>query len=170
MSHRAFIAAAALAVLASCAREPERFPPPPQRSLGVGAFVEMKDPDAGEYIVSGTRDFSEGAGWRWTHQRPELRFKLRRTEGWRFSLDLGLPAPNMEQTGPVTITFFINGRRLDRVRYPKPGDFHFEKAVPPEWLKSGELNVFAAYVEPSWVSPDGEKLGFVLQRAGFVSQ
>lgn len=122
------------------------------------------------YILSGMRDFSEGT-WRWTHERPKLRFKLDRAEGWRFSLDFGLPAPNMQQTGPVTITYFINGHRLDRIRYPKPGAFHFEKAVPPDWLKKDDLNVFAAEVSPACVSPAGdEKLGFVLDRAGFVSK
>jgi hypothetical protein len=176
LSYRALIAALSFAVLASCAREPERFPMPPQRSLGdyrppavLKAFVEMKDPSANGYIISGTRDFSEGV-WRWTHERPELRFKLERTEGWCFSLDLVLPAQNMQQTGPVTVTLFINGHRLDRVRYPNPGEFHFEKAVPPEWLKNDDFNVVAADVRPPSVAPGGEKLGFVLVRAGFVSK
>lgn len=157
---------------AGCNRAPEGYSPPIQRQFGEApsaAFAEMGDPAALAFIVNDIRNQSEGAGWRWTHQRPELRYQLDRTDGWKLSMDFSFPAPNFRQTGPVTVSFFVNGNLLDKVRYAEAGDKHFEKSVPAAWLRTGEYTMVRAEVDPPWVAPvDKVKLGMVLYRGGFV--
>lgn len=175
MDHRRSFVILSCIFLVGCAAAPD-YPPPLQRQVPsgplkdpVGRFVNMNDPNAAAYIVRDIQDNVEGTGWRWTHQYPELRFLLDRTKGLRFAMDFAFPELNFKQTGPVTVSFFINGKLLDRIRYTTAGDKHFEKAVPPAWLRTGEYTTFRAEVDPPWIAPtDKARLGFVLHRAGFV--
>jgi len=163
-------------ILAGCSGAPEEFPPPLQRQMPEpveikphGPFVNMNDEDADEYIVRDIQPYVEGTGWRWTREFPELRFVLNRTKGLKFTMDFAFPEFNFNQTGPVTLSFFVNGQLLDKVRYTTPGDRRYEKPVPAAWLKPGPFTVVRIVVDPPWVSPrDGVRLGFVLHRAGFV--
>jgi hypothetical protein len=176
VNYRAGLVIALSAFLAGCSREPTIYPPPIQRLLpaapekkALGAFVNMNDANVDEYIVGGLQNQTEGAGWRWAHEAPELRFLLDRTERLKFVMDLGLPEYNFGQTGPVTLSFFINGRLLDKVRYTTPGDRRYEKRVPAGWLKKGEFTIVRIQADPPWIAPtDKVKLGFVLHRAGFI--
>jgi hypothetical protein len=163
-------------VLIGCPSASDTFPPPLQRQLPaapekkpVGWFVNMDDPNAEDYIVSGIQTNVEGSGWRWTHEFPELRFVLDRTQNVKFAMDFGFPEYNFKQTGPVTLSFFVNGKLLDKVRYATFGDRHYEKPVPAAWLKTGPFTEVRIVVDPPWVAPvDKARLGFVLHRAGFV--
>jgi hypothetical protein len=128
----------------------------------------MSDPAASAYIVKDVSDSSEGLGWRWTHRRPELRFFLPTAEHLDFLMDFSLPEVTFRETGPVTLSFFINGKLFDRVLYEKAGEQHYRKPVPASFLNSGTVNVVAIEPDKVWVSKaDGAQLGFVLVRAGF---
>jgi hypothetical protein len=158
---------------AGCSRGPgEGYPPPIQRQFSEApsaAFAEMGDPAAMTFIVKDIQDRPEGSGWRWTNDRPELRYQLDRTDGWKLSMDFSFPAPNFRATGPVTVSFFVNGNLLDKVRYTEAGDKHFEKPVPAAWLRADENTMVRAEVDPPWIAPtDKVKLGMVLYRGGFV--
>jgi hypothetical protein len=163
-------------VFIGCAAAPEAYPPPIQRVLPDGAaqspighFVSMGDVYADSYIVRDIQDSPQGTGWRWTYARPELRFIVDRAEGWKFAADFSFPGPNFRDTGPVTVSLFINGHLLDRVRYTTPGDKHFEKPVPAAWLRPGDYTSVVAEIDPPWIAPsDNAKLGVVLHRAGFI--
>jgi hypothetical protein len=169
-----FITLAALLLLSSCQTQPW-YPPPDQKpSMGEAAagslrhFVFMSQPDADAYIVQGLRAKSEGT-WRWAHENPALRFYLPEVGRVAFDMDFAFPEGNFQQTGPVTMTWAINGKVFDQVRYDKPGGQHYNHRVPPELLHPNAVNLVA-------VTPDktvgraesGERLGFVLTSAGFV--
>lgn len=84
-------------------------------------------------------------------------------------MDFSVPGATFETTGPTTVTFTINGKVLDKVRYTSFGEKHFEKAVNPSWLEAGEDTIVAAEIDPVWISPqDGTELGIILLQAGFV--
>ncbi len=163
-------------VLIGCSSASDTFPPPLQRQLPaapekkpVGLFVNMNDENAADYIVRDIQANLEGSGWRWTHEFPELRFVLDRTRGLKFAMDFAFPEYNFKQTGPVTLSFFVNGKLLDKVTYTTSGDRHFEKPVPAAWLKPGPFTEVRIVVDPPWVAPvDKARLGFVLHRAGFI--
>ncbi len=161
-----------LLLLPGCSRLPESFPPPAQAasletSGGLAHFVAMSDPNADAYIVQGFRAKSEGA-WRWAHEHPVLRFFLPALGRAKFSMALTLPDQTFRLTGPVTLTLAINGHVLDRVRYEKPGEQQYAHDVPAAFLKPQGINTVA--IEPDRVAEanPGEKLSFVLIRAGFT--
>lgn len=168
---------ATLAVLtAGCTDYPESYPPPIQRQPAEGTaaagfrhVVAMNDPDAEAYFVQDISPALESDTWRWSGQRPTLRFVLEKVEDLEFAMDFSIPGVTFEETGPLTISFLINGRLLEKVRYDSYGEKRFEKAVEASWLKAGEDTVVAAGIDPVWVSPkDGTKLGVILVQAGFV--
>lgn len=178
MSMRALAPLLALAMgpLAGCNRYPDSYPPPIQRGLAQQGqtgqyrhFIAMNDPDAANYFVSDIGAGLENDSWRWTGPRPEMRFVLEQVKDLKFTMDFSIAGVTFEQTGPVTVSFFINGRLLDRVRYAAFGEQRFEKEVDPAWLTAGRDTIAAAQIDPPWVSPkDGTRLGVILVHAGFV--
>jgi len=171
---RLFIAATVLLCLSACTPEPEWYAPPMQRAAprkeprAVGSVITMDSPMADSYIVSGVLRGEPLSQWRWTNQRPELRFYLTETKGLKFFMDFVLAEATFKFTGPVTVRFSIDGKPLGIAHYGKPGDQHYENEVPESLLKTSEPVTVAAEVDKVYVSPqDGVKLGFLLVRAGF---
>lgn len=166
---------AALLCLGACAPEPEWYAPPMQRATlrgveprPVGSVVSMDSPLADAYIVSGVLKGDPLSRWRWTSQRPELRFYLTETKGLKFFMDFVLAEATFQFTGPVTVRFSIGGKPLGSAHYGKPGEQHYEVEVPGNLLTASEPVKVAAEVDKVYVSPqDGAKLGFLLVRAGF---
>lgn len=157
--------------LAGCARAPDSFPVPEQRvpipePELLGAFVEMGSYAALAHIVRDVAGVAEGTGWRWTYQRPELRFHLPGTTGHKLVLDFGIVPAVFASTGPTTLSVWVNGRLLGRVRCETPGERHFERPVPAAWLAADTTVI--AEVDRHLVSADGARLGYTLFRAGFV--
>lgn len=163
-------------LLAGCVNIPDSYAPPIQRTARfgpegrpVGHFVAMAGPNPEDYIVRDVLPGEPRSAWRWTGQRPELRFQLSFTNDLRFMMDLAVPESTFAQRGPVTISFFINGNLLDRVRCEKHGEVHFNQPVPAAWLRTDAPTLVAAEINKVWVSPsDRARLGFILSRAGFV--
>jgi len=161
--------------LAGCTILPDTYPPPLQRpSYGpdlnpVGHFVSMNGPNADAHILRDVSPGLEAEAWRWTQKRPELQFYLEFTENLRLVMDFAIPDVTFPQRGPVTISFFVNGHLLDKVRYDKGGEMHFERPVPAAWLRTNTATVVAAEIDKVWIAAaDGARLGFILSRAGFV--
>ncbi len=173
---RLALSAAWLLSAHGCSPELEGVPPPIQRSAppgseppALGPSVQMASPEVDSHIVAGIPPGDPGSPRRWTGERPELRFQLAQTRGQKVFVDLVIAEVTFEQTGPVTVRFFVEGRPVGSARYDAPGPKRFEAAVPPELLKAGEPVVLAAEVDQVWVSPeDGARLGFLLVGAGFT--
>jgi hypothetical protein len=159
--------------LAACERLPESYPPPEQRHpmAGIGPgpdamMVSMDNPDADRLIVT---DIYGGTGisWRWTKQEPTVRVPVLSAENIKFSGDFALWADAFKITGPVEISFLVNGKLLDKVRYTTSGDKHFEKPVPADWLAGSTEASVAMSVDKLYIAPrDGAKFGVILARLG----
>jgi hypothetical protein len=129
----------------------------------------MSEQDADAHIVRDVSPAAEGAAWRWTFQRPELRFWLEETTRQKLVADFAIATDTFKATGPVTVTFFVNGKPLGRQRCPQAGPYRFEKAVPAAWLSTDDVTLVAAEADKLWTSPaDGVRLGFILSRMGFM--
>src|SRR6266446_5307426 len=115
-----------------------------------GHVVNMNDPYAMAYVVQDVRDLLEAGAWRWTSPRPELRFYLDDIRGLKFTTDFTVPESGFRRTGPVTISFSVNGQLLDRVKYEKPGKQHFERPVPDSWLHARWLNFVIMEPDKTW--------------------
>lgn len=134
-------------------------------------MVNMNDADAPSHIVSDVSPTLEGDTWRWTKQRPTLQVLLAKTGGLKFVTDFTVLEATLKQTGPVTISFYIGDKLLEKVRYDTPGFKHFEKPVEPGWLQTANDTTYSAQIDKLYVSPeDGAKLGFILTRMGFERQ
>jgi hypothetical protein len=159
---------------AACGREAGWFIIPPQQSLdlgmdpgGVRPSVKMSDADAGDYIV---RDIDRMPGaWRWAFAHPELRFRLNQAAAWRFTAQIAIPQVTFQVTGPVTVTYLIDGRRLGSIRCAHPGQFEIDQPVPAAWLDPGRYIHVKFETDRPWVSPeDGAQLSFQLLQVGFL--
>jgi hypothetical protein len=154
--------------LIGCKPNAQWYTLPPQRAEEP-IFVAMRDRRANDHIVRDI-DRTDRAEWRWTNQRPELRFTLKTVANLKLAMDFIINEKTFAQTGPVTVTFYVNDHLLAKHRYAGPGPQHFEQPVPAEWLKLGDPTLVAAAVDKPYIAPaDGVKLGFLLTRAGFVA-
>jgi hypothetical protein len=166
-----------LLLASSCNRYPESYPPPEQfepppaePSESLEAFIEMGARSASSHIVSDIHAL-EADQWRWTGQRPTLRFQLSNTDQQELSLDFVVVEAAIQQTGPITVTFLVNDRVLEEVRYDTAGEKHFEKHVPPEWISLEGATSVSVSIDKTWRAPNDERaLGVILLRAGFLDQ
>jgi hypothetical protein len=162
-------------VLAGCLNMPESYAPPMQRralagpdTSGLKHFIAMNDPAAPDHFLRDVRDLESGT-WRWTGQNPTLRFVLPTVEGVKFKAEFSVSGETFATTGPFHITYWVNGKQLDKVRYTAPGPQSFSKPVDPAWLVKDGDNVVKMELEKAYVAKgDGVVLGVTLTRAGFV--
>ena len=158
----------------SCGRQPGVYAAPPQRSLDLGpdpsatlAFVTMDDPQADDYLVhdiSPARDFR-----RWAFTHPELRFRLPDARHLVFTAEFAIPEVTYKVTGPVTVSYAVNGRTLGTLRCSHAGDFRLEKRVPDGLVEPDKPIRVTFEATPRWISPeDGAQLSFLLRSAGFT--
>ena len=160
-----------LLLLAGCSHS---YPPPPQRMFPIERseldppYMDVMAIDAGDYVVKDIDLLNGIADRRWTREHPELRFLLNSTEGQKFVADVILEEFVLERTGPLSITIWINGNRLESYRFDKSKETHLEKPVPAAWLKTGEYTHVVLQPDKVFTGDDGVKFGFSLYRAGFV--
>jgi hypothetical protein len=161
-------------LLCSCDRLPETYPPPEQRQPQAltpdpaAMMVEMNDPDAAQHIV---KDIYQpfGSPWRWTAKQPTVKVLVYATDNVKLSADFAIWDDGFKQTGPLELSYFVNGRLLDKVKYATPGYKHFEKAVPADWLVADAESAISVDVDKLYVAPqDGAKFGVILTRIGFL--
>lgn len=151
---------------------PEPYAPPAQRqqvekprSPRAARVLSMSDPGVESFFVSGIGAL-EGS-WRWTGRTPGVRVHVSRPENLRLVAEFAISEVTFKETGPITITFLVNGKPVDRVRYDQPGQKVFEKPVPADWMPAGQESVVALELDKAWVSKkDGAELGVILSRLG----
>ncbi len=164
-----------LAFLAGCNSPPSSYAPPAQRAAPaqgaqrLGHYVAMNDPSVESYIVRDISPGLEAGTWRWVFRRPELKFYLETDRNLKFEMNFSMPGATMQETGPVTLSVFINNRLLGKFRYDTEGIKRLEQKVPPGFLKAGAINTVAIEPDKVWISKqDGAALGFILSGVGFT--
>ena len=178
MKGRLGLACAVLANMmanSGCQNMPGPVAPPVQRqpladfrAYGMSAIVNMADENAKEHFVQDITAL-EASTWRWTGKRPTVQVRMPSGENLRYIIDFALVETTLQVTGPVTLSFLVNNRVLDRARYAGAGSQHFEKPVPPGWVTAGQDVTVGAEIDKLWVSPDnGAKLGMILVRIGLT--
>ena len=124
----------------------------------------MTDVDARDHFVA---DIFEplAANWRWTGRNPTIRLKAPPNLARAYSIEFAIPERDLRITGPVTLTFLVNGHVLDRKRYTAAGAYVFEKQIPPEWMATGEATL-AAEIDKVLPVPNGPPFGFLIVSIG----
>jgi hypothetical protein len=127
----------------------------------------MNDPFAAEYIV---RDIALETGeWRWAFQHPELKLTPQAAKHQKFTMDFLIPAVTFEETGPVNVTCFLDGKPLGSMHIPAPGKYRYEKPVPEGWIQPGVPVSITAETDKQYIAKaDGARLSFLLGAAGFT--
>jgi hypothetical protein len=165
-----------MGVLCACSHEPEWQPLRMQRVFDpnaepkvVGSIISMDSPHVDNYILRGVITREPGASWRWSNPKAELRFALSGTEGVKFVADFVIADETFKVTGPVVMTFTVDGKVMGSARYDRPGEKHYETLVDGKLLRTDETMLVAAEVDKFFESQqDGVKLGFLLIRMGFT--
>jgi hypothetical protein len=123
-----FLAVLPLAALAACSRAPDVYAPPVQRkplpvsqASFIGSFVSMSDPNADAYVLKDVSEAVEAGSWRCAKRRPELQFYIGPVEGQQFVIEFSIADATFKDTGPVTLSIFVNGKPLHHAHYDKPG-------------------------------------------------
>jgi hypothetical protein len=173
VTFRSGLLGAMCGLLCGCGNLPEPYAPPAQRPFFEAPteavrILNMADADAERHFVQDIAAALQGNTWRWTGKRPTIRLHPNTNRKLTYSIDFAIAGSTLEQTGPVTLSFFVNDHLLDRVRYPKPGRQRFQKPVPAEWLQPDENVILAAEVDKVWTPPSaaGTPLGFILVSLG----
>ncbi len=158
-----------------CRNMPGPFAPPVQRQpledfrpYRMSAIVDMSDEDAQTHFV---QDLTSNATptWRWTGEHPAVRVRMRSAGNLRYTVDFAIAEVMLLKTGPLTVSFLVDGRVLDRVRYDHDGVQHFEKAVPDGWVTAGQDVTVGADIDKPWIPPEGgPKRGIILMRIGLT--
>ena len=162
-------------LLAACETTPAPYPVPEQSRLPENAqphhisrMVDMACGDAESHFVKDIRPGGP-APWHWAYKKPTVKVAMPVNENVRYVIDFSLPQATFKDTGPVTVTFFVNDRALGHVRYTRSGDYHFEMAVPSEWIRVDADTLLAAEVDKTWIAPEDHKeLGLILSRIGLT--
>jgi hypothetical protein len=164
-------------LLSGCRGEIPSYSIPPQRTefpqfrpYRASHVINMADADSNSHFVQDIEGMP-GEERRWTGKRPIVKVTLTDSAGLRYKIDFVIADVTLKDTGPVTMTFFVNDHVVDKVRYSDPGEQHFEKPVPAEWVEVGKDTLAGVEIDKVWVSPqDGKKLGFLLTRLGLESR
>jgi len=161
-----------LLFLTACRSPSLTFPIPEQRTLPpridpppIGSFLDFGQEDGLDYIV---RDIDAGGEARWTRDHPELKFRVDTKAPVRLVLDFIVVEETFRTTGPLTLQVKVNDHPLESMRCARPGEYHFEQSVPPDWITHDGPTRVIAEAAPVWVAPaDGAHLAYLLLRAGF---
>lgn len=161
--------------LTGCVRYPEPYRPPMQRNpveieanSKLSHFIAMNSADAERHIVDGVLGLNDGS-WRWCMKRAVFQFDVPDAKHKKLLAEITIPELTFEQTGAVKIRVTIGSHVLDTVSFDKPEVRTYEKAAPPEWIKTDEPVLVSLEIDKLWRSPsDGAERGFILTRVGFV--
>jgi hypothetical protein len=160
--------------LAGCDRLPDSYPPPEQRHPVEGNFnpgpgsmmIEMSDPDADLHIVKDIYGRGDPS-WRWTSQTPTVEFLVAAITSLKFHADFAIWDDSFKVTGPVEISYLVNNKTLDKIRYDTPGVKQFEKLVPTDWLSVDSGTTLSMSVDKTYTSSkDNKTFGVILVRMG----
>jgi hypothetical protein len=128
----------------------------------------MSSPNASDYIVQGISRNTEGTGFRWAFEHPVLQFFVPAMDQPRFVMEFALPERAFRATGPVVLTFLLNGRTFGRERYDHPGVLSYDHEVPRDWIHAEAVNQVSIEPDRVWTTSEGERYAFVMSRVGFV--
>ena len=160
--------------LSACARYPESYAPPDQRPNFEDPerwerVIHMIDVDAPDHFVADITD-PLATNWRWTGKRPMVHLNIPAQtyptqSRLRYNIEFAIPQETFRWTGPVTLTFLVNGHALDMQRYDAVGSYQLEKDVPPNWIARGGDVRLGAEIDKVF-SSTGRTYGFLLIAIG----
>ena len=99
-------------------------------------------------------------------------FGVDKREDVKFVMHFVIPDVVLAQTGPLTLSVWINAKRLGQQIYKTPWtEQTFEQSVPADFFGLYRLTAVEIRTDKHFITPnEGVKLGFLLVDAGFASE
>ncbi len=170
---RPVTALAGVLLLASCSGygDPDFYSPPEQRPQFEDParwerIVHMTDVDAPDHFVSDIVD-PLAANWRWTSREPTIHLGVPPRARLKYHIEFVIPQQTISSTGPVTLTFLVDGRALYVKRYEAAGAYRFEQNIPPDWIVKGGETRIGAKIDKLF-NANGRSYGFLLISIGLT--
>ena len=162
-------------LVCACSRLPTVYAPPAQFTpySGPAAVAEVrkiviKDPDAAFNVLDGVYEVGREAEFSWTSEHIRVQLVAGDVSNDDFFMHYATVEKTLRKTGPVRITITIDGKEFDSFVQGED-DVHLYKH-PADSISNNlvrTMNVDVT-IDPPWISPDGTKLGFLLESIGFV--
>jgi hypothetical protein len=158
-------------VAGSCASHPDSYPAPPQYGtphLPDPPLLTLGFPNSHARILEDVYEDPASKGGLWTSQHPAFSFTLKHTENLDLYMRYSVHNTTFADTGPVTLTFHVNGEVIGRTRIEVPSEREYSQPVPWSLLQARNPVIVQVDIDPVWTSPsDGAKLGILLWTIGF---
>jgi len=137
-----------------------------QTSMPLAApSITMADPAEAPQLLTGFYDL-EGKS-RWTAR--SFSVLLKTAPGAELSLQLYLPAPQLQNLGPITLSVNVAGHELPARTFSKPGEYTYSAHIPSDALATG-LAVAKFQLDKSSAGRNGDArdLGIIVTEVGFL--
>jgi hypothetical protein len=135
----------------------------------LGPWVELHGPTQGEHLLHDFATPSGGDEHVWTYERPVLVFAVPKRSGVKFKMEFQLAGATLKETGPVAITFWLNGTPLVTKTYDAAGMYDMEQDVPSKLLRDDSIAIVETTQNKYYFAEgDGQRLSYLFHAAGFV--
>jgi len=135
----------------------------------LGPAVDVRDGQATAQLLRDFLGAEKPDRWHWTAEKPAVLFRVKPGRSPKFWMEFVIHDAIFLQTGPETLSVWVNGRLLGQRRYVTAGSQTYEGAVPAQWLREDGLTLVEMQFDKPYVAPaDGQKLSFLFIRAGFA--
>jgi hypothetical protein len=135
----------------------------------IGPSVEIHGQSQEKHLLHDIVSPAAGEEWVWTYERPALVFSVSKRPGVKFRMELEIANATLRETGPVQITFWLNGRPLAKRLYDSPGKYVMEQEVPQELLRNDGVAIIETTQDKYYVAKgDGRRLSYLFHAAGFL--
>jgi hypothetical protein len=136
---------------------------------GIGPSVEIHGQSQEKHLLHDIDSPAAGEEWVWAFERPALVFSVSQRPGVTFRMELEIANATLPETGPVQMTFWLNGRPLAKRRYDSPGKYLLEQEVPQELLRKDGVAIIETTQDKYYLAKgDGRRLSYLFHAAGFL--
>ena len=134
----------------------------------IGPWVELHGPVREKHLLHDINSPSAGEEWVWAFERPAFVFSVPKRPGVTFRMELEIADTTLRTTGPVQITFWLNGKQLAKRTYDAPRKYVVEQQVPPELLREDGVAILETTQDKYYISTgDKQKLSYLFHAGGF---
>jgi hypothetical protein len=165
---RRLIPALACAALAACSTS--RPAPLPEASPELVSDLKVADPSSAVQLAGGFEP-AEQPSWRWTNRRFRVVLKAppgAAERGAKLRFEFTVPDPEIASLHESAISAAVNGLALAPLPLRQAGEYAYEREVPAEAFRAG--NVLVEFtLEKAFEPPgDGRSLGVVAARVALL--
>jgi len=121
----------------------------------VGPVADMSRPDGPAHLLRDFLAIGEFPDRAWAAEKPALVLRVPEAARPEFVVDFLVHSQVLAQVGPQTLTFRLNGKALEQIRYDTEGRRAYRGPVPAGWLRPGSLALVEIEADKCFVFTPG---------------